>query len=89
MEEAFDLLDNQPTGFPKWQLGVNAEGENLWVKHMFIADEDVVVPGCRFVPGAEWVGRASKWDQMLASDGDPLCQDCIEVYLQHGLARVW
>lgn len=94
MLAAFDLLDNQPSLWPKWQLARDSHGRLQYVKHMFLFEPFEFeglgrpIPACRFVDGAEWVERAPKFDQALASDGDPLCLDCMEVSLQHGLARM-
>lgn len=94
MEEVFNLLDYQPTGCPKWELAQDSRGFLLYEKHMFLFEADEfglpgrMIPACRFIDGAEWVGRVSPLRRTYASDGDPLCQNCMEVSLQHGLARV-
>lgn len=94
MEHAFNLLDHQPSGCPRWEICQNASGKTIYVKHMFLFEADEfgrewgrLIPACRFVDGAEWVGRADSIERELSSDSDPLCQDCMEVSLQHGLSR--
>jgi len=92
MEDVFELLDHQPSLWPKWAVGRDADDRPTSEQHMFIFERagydgslGHVRAACQFLDGRPWVGRApAVWSPPATV---LLCYDCMEVSLQHGIRR--
>lgn len=82
MQEALDLLEHQPKGWPKWAAGKPGNSMHLFIfeEHGHVDDVRLGdhVPVCRFVDGAEFVEMdPEKW----LDPEDSICFDCWKVIL--------
>lgn len=93
MTEAFKLLDAQPDSWPRWQPGETVNGVTTSDRHLFMLELigrfghefGRVYPACHFVDGATPVEYARNDRE---TNYEPLCPDCQEVELQHGLTML-
>lgn len=96
MQHALNLLTQQPTLWPKWEIGRDADDQPTAEKHMFIFDPSEfgqgfgrAIAACQFVGGAAWIGRlkSGQPSEVFSSIGTPACSDCMEIALQHVLQQ--
>lgn len=92
MNDAFEILDHQPTLWPRWQLGRDELGKETEEQHWFLFERagydgqlGYARAACQYLPGREWVGRAPRAWSPEPAEATRLCPDCMEVSLQYGL----
>lgn len=91
MSFVFELLDNQPSDWPRWEYGREADDMPTAEQHCFLFEPlgydgsaGIARAACQFIDGAKWVGRMPS--PIDLPGGVSLCHTCMEISLQHMLS---